>query len=152
MVTIFILPSGNCKGIRHPGDPSSFIRIKGQSTEAMTRCVFQRPQLDPQHEPPGNGFDNAVAESFFSSLKKERIRRWIYRPGKRPGRTSSSTSKNKTPGEILRGTASAISLDGRPHEKGRENPALLVALVVQLLLLHSPAVPHQTQQAASQKK
>ena len=26
----------------------------------------------------GNCFDNAVAESFFSSLKKERIRRRIY--------------------------------------------------------------------------
>ena len=27
----------------------------------------------------GNYWDNAVAESFFSSLKKERIRRWIYK-------------------------------------------------------------------------
>jgi putative transposase len=27
----------------------------------------------------GNCYDNAVAESFFSSLKKERIRRKIYR-------------------------------------------------------------------------
>ena len=27
----------------------------------------------------GNCYDNAVAESFFSSLKKERIRRRIYR-------------------------------------------------------------------------
>lgn len=26
----------------------------------------------------GNCYDNAVAESFFSSLKKERIRRTIY--------------------------------------------------------------------------
>lgn len=26
----------------------------------------------------GNGYDNAVAESFFSSLKKERIRRCFY--------------------------------------------------------------------------
>lgn len=30
----------------------------------------------------GNCFDNAVAESFFSSLKKERIRRKIYRTRK----------------------------------------------------------------------
>lgn len=28
----------------------------------------------------GNCFDNTVAESFFSSLKKERIRRRIYQP------------------------------------------------------------------------
>ena len=27
----------------------------------------------------GNCWDNAVAESFFSSLKKERIRRQVYR-------------------------------------------------------------------------
>lgn len=27
----------------------------------------------------GNCYDNAVAESFFSSLKKERVRRRIYR-------------------------------------------------------------------------
>jgi putative transposase len=27
----------------------------------------------------GNCHDNAVAESFFSSLKRERIRRWTYK-------------------------------------------------------------------------
>ncbi|VFS14986.1 integrase catalytic subunit [Enterobacter cancerogenus] len=27
----------------------------------------------------GNGWDNAAAESFFSSLKKERIRKRIYK-------------------------------------------------------------------------
>ena len=27
----------------------------------------------------GNGWENAVAESFFSSLKKERIRKTIYK-------------------------------------------------------------------------
>ena len=30
----------------------------------------------------GNCFDNAVAESFFSSMKKERIRRRIYQSRK----------------------------------------------------------------------
>jgi putative transposase len=33
----------------------------------------------------GNCFDNAVAESFFSSLKKERVRRKIY-PTREDGR------------------------------------------------------------------
>ena len=33
----------------------------------------------------GNCFDNAVAESFFSSLKKERVRRKIY-PTREEGR------------------------------------------------------------------
>jgi len=34
--------------------------------------------LIPSMSRRGNCFDNAVAESFFSSLKKERIRRRIY--------------------------------------------------------------------------
>ena len=36
-------------------------------------------KLDPSMSRRGNCWDNAVAESFFSSLKKERIRRKIYR-------------------------------------------------------------------------
>jgi putative transposase len=35
--------------------------------------------LEPSMSRRGNCWDNAVAESFFSSLKKERIRRRIYR-------------------------------------------------------------------------
>lgn len=35
--------------------------------------------LIPSMSRRGNCYDNAVAESFFSSLKKERIRRRIYR-------------------------------------------------------------------------
>jgi putative transposase len=36
-------------------------------------------KLDPSMSRRGNCWDNAVAESFFSSLKKERIRRQVYR-------------------------------------------------------------------------
>jgi putative transposase len=32
-----------------------------------------------EYEPQGNCWDNAVAESFFSSLKKERIKKQIYK-------------------------------------------------------------------------
>jgi len=35
--------------------------------------------LTPSMSRRGNCWDNAVAESFFSSLKKERVRRRIYR-------------------------------------------------------------------------
>jgi putative transposase len=35
--------------------------------------------LEPSMSRRGNCWDNAVAESFFSSLKKERVRRRIYR-------------------------------------------------------------------------
>jgi putative transposase len=36
-------------------------------------------KLDPSMSRRGNCWDNAVAESFFSTLKKERIRKQIYR-------------------------------------------------------------------------
>ena len=36
-------------------------------------------KLDPSMSRRGNCWDNAVAESFFSSLKKERIRKKVYR-------------------------------------------------------------------------
>jgi len=36
-------------------------------------------KLDPSMSRRGNCWDNAVAESFFSSLKKERIRKHVYR-------------------------------------------------------------------------
>ena len=39
---------------------------------------FKDHRLIPSMSRRGNCFDNAVAESFFSSLKKERIRRRIY--------------------------------------------------------------------------
>jgi len=35
-------------------------------------------QLEPSMSRKGNCWDNAVAESFFSSLKKERIKKRIY--------------------------------------------------------------------------
>jgi putative transposase len=34
--------------------------------------------LEPSMSRKGNCWDNAVAESFFSSLKKERIKKHIY--------------------------------------------------------------------------
>ena len=40
---------------------------------------FRSHRLTPSMSRRGNCHDNAVAESFFSSLKKERIRRKIYR-------------------------------------------------------------------------
>jgi putative transposase len=35
--------------------------------------------LEPSMSRKGNCYDNAVAESFFSSLKKERIKKHIYK-------------------------------------------------------------------------
>ena len=44
----------------------------------------------------GNCWDNAVAESFFSSLKKERIKKRIYAIGKVHCSTCPNTSKTST--------------------------------------------------------
>jgi putative transposase len=38
--------------------------------------------IEPSMSRRGNCWDNAVAESFFSSLKKERIKKHIYRTRK----------------------------------------------------------------------
>lgn len=42
------------------------------------RRFCQRNRLEPSMSRRGNCWDNAVAESFFASLKKERIRKRIY--------------------------------------------------------------------------
>ena len=47
------------------------------SEDWMRFC--QANNLDPSMSRRGNCWDNAVAESFFSSLKKERIRKRIYK-------------------------------------------------------------------------
>lgn len=44
----------------------------------------------------GNCHDNAVAESFFQLLKRERIRRRFTQPGKMHGLMSSITSRCST--------------------------------------------------------
>ena len=44
----------------------------------------------------GNCWDNAVAESFFSSLKKERIKKRIYKIESWPPLTFLTTSKRFT--------------------------------------------------------
>ena len=45
----------------------------------MTGSGSAGPISGTEHEPSRQLLDNAVAESFFSSLKKERIRKRIYK-------------------------------------------------------------------------
>ena len=47
-------------------------------SEDWTR-LCRANNLDPSMSRRGNCWDNAVAESFFSSLKKERIKKRIYK-------------------------------------------------------------------------
>ncbi|AMN46463.1 hypothetical protein ACG33_04980 [Steroidobacter denitrificans] len=50
---------------------------QGGSDDWLRFC--RSNNLNPSMSRRGNCWDNAVAESFFSSLKKERIRKRIYR-------------------------------------------------------------------------
>ena len=43
------------------------------------KCFCVAHNLEPSMSRRGNCWDNAVAKSFFSSLKKERIRKRIYK-------------------------------------------------------------------------
>lgn len=44
----------------------------------LAALLQEQPSRAEQEQTRGNCWDNAVAESFFSSLKKERIKRRIY--------------------------------------------------------------------------
>jgi putative transposase len=48
------------------------------SSDAWLRFCREH-HLSPSMSRRGNCYDNAVAESFFSSMKKEKIRRHVYR-------------------------------------------------------------------------
>lgn len=65
----------------------------------------------------GNCWDNAVAESFFSSLKKERIRNGSTKPARWPGPISSITLKCSTTG--LDVTATSVASARRPLSRPR---------------------------------
>ena len=69
----------------------------------------------------GNCQDNAVAELFFSSLKKERISKRTYQTGIWPGRMSSITLKCSTigPGATVIPAASVRRPSNRPRREDR---------------------------------
>ncbi len=65
---------------RKPADPVIVHSDQGSQYGSDDRVRFcQEHKLDPSMSRRGTCWDNAVAESFFSSLKKERIRKKIYR-------------------------------------------------------------------------
>lgn len=53
-------------------------RRRGHTEEQILATLRQAHQLEPSMSRRGNCWDHAVAESFFSSLKKERIKKRIY--------------------------------------------------------------------------
>lgn len=70
---------------------------QGSQFTSMKRAAFIRAHnLEHSMSRRLNCHDKAVAESFFSSLKCERIRRLTYKPVRKPGRTCSITSRCST--------------------------------------------------------
>ena len=67
-----------------------------QFTSDDWQSFLKAHRMQPSMSRRGNCHDNAVAESFFSALKKERIRRRIYPHGRRQPRTYSITSRCST--------------------------------------------------------
>lgn len=62
---------------------SPLVGGQADARESFARAAhWRRFSVQPsraEHEPKGNCWDNAVAESFFSSVKKDRIKKQIYK-------------------------------------------------------------------------
>jgi len=70
---------------------------QGSQFTSMDWAAFlKHHNLEHSMSRRGNCHDNAVAESFFNLLKRERIRRRTYKPASKPGRTCSTTSRYST--------------------------------------------------------
>lgn len=102
-------------------------RIVGQpSVVAPNRVqrqftVVRANNLTPSMSRRGNCWDNAVAKSFFSSLKKNASGREYTKPGIWPGRISSITLKCSItgPGVTVTSTASVRRPLNRPRREDR---------------------------------
>ena len=65
---------------RRPNEPVIIHSDQGsQYSSGDWQKFCQKHNLIPSMSRRGNCWDNAVAESFFSSLKKERIKKRIYK-------------------------------------------------------------------------
>jgi len=58
--------------------PGTVFRFTSQFDSDAWRRFCHEHHLEPSMSRRGNCWDNTVAESFFSSLKKERIKKQIY--------------------------------------------------------------------------
>jgi len=67
-------------------------------------------RLEPSMSRKGNCWDNAVAESFFGSLKKERIKKQIYKNRSLASRSAASPEPQAATG--LAGSVRSDALGG----------------------------------------
>lgn len=82
--------------------------------QRFCRANYQAPSMSRR----GNCWDNTVAESFFSSLKKERIRKQIYKTGIWHGPITLKSSITG-PGSIVISAASVRRPLNRPRREDR---------------------------------
>lgn len=75
-----------------------------QYTSSDWKKFTKDNSLDLSMSRRGYCHDNAVAESFFSLLKTERIKRKIYKKGMRRGQRFSITSNLVTTQDVAMGT------------------------------------------------
>ena len=67
-------------GRRKPGNKVMLHSDQGsQYTSRDCQKLLKTLNIEPSMSRRGNCWDNAVAESFFSNLKKEKIRRRVYK-------------------------------------------------------------------------
>ncbi|MBX3302487.1 MAG: DDE-type integrase/transposase/recombinase [Nitrospira sp.] len=73
---------GTCAGRNSHGRTPTHVLIHSdqgsQFGSDAWRCFCRAHHLEPSRSRRGNCWDNAVAESFVSSLKKEQIKKRIY--------------------------------------------------------------------------
>ena len=75
---------------RNPRGPLLFHSDRGaQYTSDDVRDMLKKHGIECSMSARGNCYDNAVVESFFSSLKRERVRRTTYRT-RDDGRSTSA--------------------------------------------------------------
>lgn len=55
------------------------LHSQGTTVSLEWQTFLKQHNMEASMSRRGNCYDNAVAESFFSSLKRERIRRRIYK-------------------------------------------------------------------------
>ena len=93
-------PSGAARRHASSADSNTFADLSGdvsQFTSSDWQSFLKMHRMQPSMSRRGNCHDNAVAESFFSALKKERIKRRIYPTRAAPACSTRSASVGDRP-------------------------------------------------------
>ncbi|SXD87057.1 integrase catalytic subunit [Klebsiella quasivariicola] len=98
--------------------------FQGSQYGSDGQLFYRANNLVPGMSQRGNCQENAVAESFFSSLKKDNIRKRKYKLGIWPERISSITLKSSTTGPSVTAISAAFVL--RPFYRSRREDRIFL--------------------------